>query len=149
MLGAEADAAEARISGSIQDLRRRLDALFDDLLPPAVLPGPGERLLRWIGFGRRAKAADAALATLLHGGCPPGTRHVAVCFGGGIHAFGERVSSEQAMREHVADALDDAYCMMLPHEAARRAELHRAFWASAQEENRKQKFISRCPGQSD
>lgn len=135
VLGAEADTEGARISGSIQDLRRRLDALLDDLLPPASLPGPGKRLLRWMGLGTRAKAADAALATLLHG-APPGTRHITVCFGQGVHSSGERTPSEQAMREHVANALDDAYCVMLPHEAARRAELHRAFWAEAREKRR-------------
>ena len=138
VLGAEADAKEARISGSVQDLRRRLDALLDDLLPPASLPGPRERLLRWMGLSTRAKAADAALATLFQG-VTPGTRHIAMCFGGGIHAFSGRVSPEQDMREHVADALDDAYCMLLPHEATGRAELHRAFWARARGEGRNER----------
>ena len=136
VLGAEADAKEARISGSVQDLRRRLDALLDDLLPPASLPGPARRLLRWMGLGTRARAADAALVTLLIEGCPPGTRHVAVCFGESVHASGKCTSPGQAMREHIADALDDAYCVMLPHEAARRAELHRAFWAEARKKSR-------------
>ena len=148
VLGAKADAAEARICGSVQDLRRRLDALLDDLLPPVAPLGPRERLLRWMGLGTRAKAADAALATLFHG-APPGTRHIAVCFGGGVHASSGRVSPEQDMREHVADALDDAYCVLLPHEAARRAALHRSFWASAREENRKRQFIARCLEQPD
>ena len=130
VLGAEADTAEARISGSVQDLRRRMDALLDDLLPPASLPGQRERLLRWMGLSTRAKAADAAMATLFQR-VTPGTRHVAMCFKGGVHAFSGRVSPEQAMREHMADALDDAYCVLLPHEAARRTELHRAFWAGA------------------
>ena len=129
VLGAEVDIGEARISGSVQDLRRRMDALLDDLLPPASLPGAPGRLLRWTGLTTRAKAADAAMATLFHG-APPGTRHIAVCFGGGVYASGGRISPRQSMREHVANALDNAYCVMLPHEAARRAELHRAFWSS-------------------
>lgn len=135
VLGTEADAGEACISGSVQDLRRRLDALLDDLLPPASLRGPGGRLLRWMGLGMHAKAADAALATLLHR-APPETRHITICFGEGVHASGKRTPSERAMREHVADALDDAYCLLLPHKAARRAELHRAFWAEAREKGR-------------
>ena len=32
------------------------------------------------------------------------------------------------MRELIAGALDDAYCVLLPHEAARRAGQIRAFW---------------------
>ena len=39
MLGAEADTREARIAGNVQDLWRRMDALLDDLLPPATPPG--------------------------------------------------------------------------------------------------------------
>ena len=148
VLGAEADAAEARISGSVQDLRRRLDALLDDLLPPAAPPGPGGRLLRWMGLSVRARAADTALATLFQG-VPPGTRHIAMCFGEGVHAFNGRVSPEQNVREHVADALDDAYCMLLPHEVARRAALHRSFWATAREENRQRQLIARCLEQPD
>ena len=88
-----------------------------------------------MGFGTRTRTADAALATLFHG-TPPGTRHIAIFFGESVRASGEHTPSEQAMREHVADALDDAYCVLLPHEAARRAELHRAFWAKSREESR-------------
>jgi len=141
-------AMEACIPGGVRDLRRRLDALLDDLLPPASRPGLGERLLRRAGLAARARAADMAMATLL-GGCPPGTRLIAVYFGGGVRAPGERVSPEEALRGRIADALDDAYCVMLPHEAARRAELHRAFWSSARKENRQREFIARCLGQPD
>ena len=42
---------------------------------------------------------------------------------------GDRVLPEEAMRELIAEALDDAYCVLLPHEATRRAEQHGAFWA--------------------
>ena len=147
VFGAEAGAEEARIQGGIQEIRRRLDTVLDDLLPPAARPGLAEWLLHWAGLGLRARAADAALATLLHE-IPPGTRHVAICVGASVRASGERVTPGQVMREHVAAALDDAYCVLLPHEAARRAELHRAFWASAREEGRKREFIARCLGRS-
>ena len=146
VLGAEAGAEEARIQGGIQEIRRRLDTVLDDLLP-AARPGLAEWLRHWAGLGRRARAADAALATLLHE-IPPGTRHVAVRVGASVRASGERVTPGQVMREHVAAALDDACCVLLPHEAARRAELHRAFWASAREEGRKCEFIARCLGRS-
>ena len=136
VLGVEVGAEEACVPGGVRDLRRRLDALLDDLLPPASRPGLGGRLLHRAGLAARARAADTALATLL-GGCPPGTRLIGICFGGGVRAPDERVPPEEALRGRIADALDDAYCVMLPHEAARRAELHRAFWASRDEENRK------------
>ena len=125
-LGVEVGAEEACIPGGVRDLRRRLDAPLDDLLPPASRPSMGERLLRRAGVAARARAADMALATLL-GEWPLGTRLVAVCFGAGVHAPDERVPPEEALRGRIADA----YCVLLPHEAARRAELHRAFWTSA------------------
>jgi hypothetical protein len=145
VLGVMVSAEEACIPGGVRDLRRRLDALLDDLLPPASRPGLGERLLRRAGLAARARAADMAMATLL-GGRPPETRLIAVCFGGGVRAPGERVSPKQTLRGRIADALDDAYCVMLPHEATRRAELHRAFWASARKEGQQREFIARCLG---
>lgn len=148
MLGVEVGAETACIPADVRGLRRRLDALLDDLLPPASRSGLGERLLRWTGLTLRARAADAALVALFHGDSPD-PHCVALCSHGGVRALRERVSPEETMRGLIADALDDAYCIMLPHEAARRAELHRAFWASAQEENRRRRFISRCSGQSD
>ena len=148
MLGVEVGAETACILADVRSLRRRLDALLDDLLPPVSRPGLGKRLLRWTGLTLRARAADAALVALFHGASPD-PRCLALCSIGCVRALGERVSPEEAMRGRIADALDDAYCMMLPHEAARRAELHRAFWASAQEEDRKRKFIGRCSGRSD
>lgn len=128
VLGVEVGAEEAYIPGGVRDLRRRLDVFLDDLLPPASRPGLGERLLRRAGLAARARAADVAMATLL-GGCPPEIRVIAVYFGGGVRASGERVSPKETLRGCIADALDDSYCVMLPHEAARRAELRRTFWA--------------------
>ena len=148
VLGVEVGAEKACIPGGVRDLRRRLDALLDDLLPPASRLGLRDRLLRWTGLTLRARAADAALVTLFNEPSPD-PRCLALCSMGGIRASGERVSPDEAMRGRIADALDDAYCVMLPHEAARRAELRRAFWASTQEKSRKREFIARCLGQPD
>ena len=130
VLGVEVGAEEARIVvGTVQDLRRKLDALLDDLLPPVARPSVRERLLHWAGLAARARATDAALFVLF-GERSPEPRCIALSSAGGVHASGEQVSPEESMRGLIANALDDAYCVMLPHEAARRAELHRAFWAS-------------------
>lgn len=142
-LGAEVSAEQACISGDVRSLRRRLDDLLDDLLPPAYRPGIGTRLLRWAGFTARARAADAALAALF-GECSPQARHLCLRFVSDVQAPSQRSSPDASMRGHIADALDDAYCVMLPHEAARRAELHRAFWASAREDSRKRAFTACC-----
>ena len=125
VLGVKIGAGEGCISGCVQDLRRGLEALLDKLLPPAARPGLSERVLRWVGLTVRARAANAALVALFHERSPS-PHCVALCATGGTHASSEQVSPEEAMRGCIADALDDAYCMMLPHEAARRAELHRA-----------------------
>ena len=127
-LDVEVSAEEACISGSVQDLRCRLDALLNDLLPPAPRPASWDRLLRWTGPAVRARAVEAALVALFHEHSP-GSHRISLYAMGSTSVSGERVSPEEAMRELIAGVLDDVYCVLLPHEAARRAEQHRAFWA--------------------
>ena len=126
MLVVEVSVGKACISGRVRDIRRRLSALLDDLLPPAARPALWGRLLRWAGPTVRARAIDAAFIALFaeHS---PGSHHVSLCSLEGTSASGEQVSPEEAMRGLIAGALDEAYCVLLPHEVARRAEQHRAF----------------------
>ena len=128
VLGVEVGAEKACISGRVDDLRRKLGALLDDLLPPVTRLTLWTRLLRWARPTVRARADDAAFVALFHEHSPR-SHHISLCSMAGTRASGERVSPEEAMRELIAGALDDAYCVLLPHEAARRAEQHRTFWA--------------------
>lgn len=126
VLGAEG----GRVVGSARDLRRRWDALLDELHPPPPV-APWNHLLHRIGRGRRTRAADTGLAALFDR-LPFGVEWIALECGGG-EALTERgirrLSAEECLRSRVADALDDAYAVLLPHEAARRAELRRRFFA--------------------
>lgn len=127
VLGAEGGC----IGGSIRDLRRRWDALLDELHPAPAPPSPWDRLLHRLGMDRRARAADAGVASLF-GQLPVGVDGYTLQYLGGT-AITERgtrrVSPEECLRSRLADALDDAYAVLLPHEAARRAELRRRFFA--------------------
>lgn len=133
-----------RISGNPRDLRRRWDVLLDELYPPPTPPTRREDWLRRLGFGARARAADAGLAALF-GAMPVGVQQIGTQCG----ASAAGMSPEECMRSRIAEALDDAYCVLLPHEAGRRAELRRRFWASSSDEARKRDFIERCLGRRD
>ena len=128
VLGVEVSVGKACISGRVRDIRRRLGVLLDDLLPQAARLALWGRLLRWARPTVRARAVDAAFIALFDEHLP-GSHHVSLCSLGGTSVSGEQVLPEEAMREVIAGALDDAYCVLLPHEAARRAEQHRVFWA--------------------
>lgn len=128
VLGVEVSVGKACISGRVRDIRRRLGTLLDDLLPPVARPALWRRLLRRVGPTVRARAVDAAFIALFDEHLP-GSHHVSLCSLGSTSVSGEQVLPEKAMREVIAGALDDAYCVLLPHEAARRAEQYRAFWA--------------------
>ena len=45
VLGVEVSVGKACISGRVRDIRRRLGALLDDLLPPTARPALWDRLL--------------------------------------------------------------------------------------------------------
>ena len=126
VLGVEVSAGKACISGRVRDTRCKLGVLLDDLLPQAAQPALWRRLLRRAGPTVRARAVDAAFIALFDEHLP-GSHHVFLRSLGGTSVSGEQVLPEEAMREVIAGALDDAYCVLLPHEAARRAEQHRAF----------------------
>lgn len=126
VLGAEVSTEKACISGRVDDLRRRLGILLDDLLPPTARPALWKRLLRWPGATVRAKAVDAAFVALFQEHSP-GSRHIFLCCMGGTRMSGDQILPEEAMREVIARALDDAYCVLLPYEAKHRAEQHRTF----------------------
>lgn len=128
VLGVEVSAEKACISGRVDDLRRKLGVLLDDLLPPTARPALWKRLLCWPGATVRARAVDAAFIALFQEHSP-GSRQVSICCMGGTRMSGDRILPEEAVREVIASALDDAYCVLLPREATRRAEQHRAFWA--------------------
>ena len=114
-------------TGTVRDVRRRMDVLLNDLFPPISQTHLHERLSDFLGFSVRARAVDAAVATLLRD-CPPGTRTILPFYLTGNDLPDVRRSLEQEIRAHVADALDDAYCVMLPYEASRRSKLQLAFW---------------------
>lgn len=142
VLGAEG----GRIFGDVRDLRRRWDALLDELHPPPPPPTCWSRWLRRMGLGVRARAADAGLAALFHD-IPVGVRAIGVQCGPSVAGAAPGAaarSPDECLRSRIAWALDDAYCVLLPHEAARRAELRRCFWAAARDERRKRDFIDRC-----
>ena len=116
MLGIELTDDEARIGGSVHEVRRRLDALLDDLFP---LPRPRSRLARLLhrmGFTPRARAADAALDALLRSPAP-GVKGMMLRILGGWSVAG-RVSPEEAARNHIVIALQDAYDVLAPYEPA-------------------------------
>lgn len=142
---------DGRICGTIPDLRRRWDALLDDLHPP---PRPLDRRRRWLrrlGFGTRARAADNGLAHLL-GEVPVGAGMlvIRVWQGAGDVASGVFPRSPlDGIRGLIADALDAAYCELLPQEAVRRAHERARFWAAAREGQRRREFVARCFGRPD
>lgn len=129
ILGAE----NGSISGTVRDLRKRIDALLDELFPDA---NSWRRALRWMGLTKRTKAADTAISTLLLQQSAVGASFV-------------EISTEEAdfLRPLIADALDDAYCVLFPHEAAGRAERERSFSTSCRETERQREFVARCLGQ--
>lgn len=86
------------------------------------------RLLHWARPTVRIRAVEAKFIALFNEHLPSSHR-VFLCSLGSTSVSGEQVSLEEAMRELISGALDDAYCVLLPHEAARRAERHRVFRA--------------------
>ena len=104
VLDVKVGAEEACISGSVQDIRCRLDAILDDLLPSTAQPALVGRVVRWARLSPRAKATDAAFVALFHEHLPA-SRSVTLCSTGGRHTSGEQVSAEEGMRGLIADAL--------------------------------------------
>lgn len=127
VLGAE----NGRIQGSVRDLRRRWDALLDELHPAPAPPSRWGSLLRRLGLDTRTRAADAGSVSLFDE-LPFGAEWIALEYKGGTEVTErgiESVSPAECLRSRVADALDDAYAALLPHEAARQAELRRRFFS--------------------
>lgn len=132
-------AAGGCVGGTVPDLRRRMDAVLDELFPPSCPPTRRERWSRRLGVGARARAADAALEDLLGGELPFGARAVGVRFG----------ASKECTRYHVAGVLESVHRALRPHEAARHDEIRRRIWAATRDESRKRDFIDRCLGRRD
>lgn len=105
--------------GTVRWLRAKMDSLMRELAPGHA--GAAYRWFGWTGFPALARAADVALDELLSG--------LSGEYGSG--SIGIQWAQEQQARVHLAEVLDEAYCVLYPHAAAERRRATMQLFRSA------------------